>query len=82
MPQLIDDEHKKQAGQVKELLSAYREAEDLINIGAYVRGSNPKVDQAIAYREKIRDFLCQDRVESVSWQQSKKALQELFLPID
>ena len=80
MPQLIDDEHKKQAAEVKELLSAYREAEDLINIGAYVRGSNPKVDLAIAYRGKIRTFLGQDRAESVSWQQSKKALQDLFLP--
>lgn len=78
MPQLIDAEHKEQAARVKELLSAYREAEDLINIGAYVQGSSPKVDQAIAYRDKIQTFLCQDRVESVSWQQSKKVLAELF----
>ena len=48
MPQLIDDGHKKQAAEVKELLSAYREAEDLINIGAYVRGSNSRWT-AIAY---------------------------------
>ena len=79
MPQLIDDDHKKEAGQVKELLSAYREAEDLINIGAYVDGSNPGVDRAIAYRDKIRSFLCQDRVESVSWQQSRKALEDLLV---
>ena len=79
MPQLIDDEHKKQAALVKELLSTYREAEDLINIGAYVDGSNPKVDQAIAYRDQIRSFLCQDRVESVSWQQSRSALEDLLV---
>ncbi|NLJ57152.1 MAG: flagellar protein export ATPase FliI [Firmicutes bacterium] len=78
MPQLIDAEHKKQAAEVKELLAVYRETEDLINIGAYVQGSNPRVDRAITYRDKIRAFLCQDQAESVSWRQSRQALQNLL----
>ena len=58
MPYLIDEDHKEKAAQVRELLSTYRESEDLINIGAYVRGSNPRVDRAIAYRDRLRKFLC------------------------
>ncbi len=78
MPYLIEEEHKEQASLVRDLLSAYKESEDLINIGAYVRGSNPRVDRAIAYRDSLRMFLCQDMSESVSWQQSKEALEALF----
>ena len=78
MPYLIDEDHKEKAAQVRELLSTYRESEDLINIGAYVRGSNPRVDRAIAYRDRLRKFLCQDMSESVSWQQSKEELAALF----
>ena len=78
MPYLIDEDHKEKAAQVRELLSTYRESEDLINIGAYVSGSNPRVDRAIAYRDRLRKFLCQDMSESVSWQQSKEELAALF----
>jgi flagellum-specific ATP synthase len=81
MPVVVDEEQRRQAGQVRELLSVYRESEDLINIGAYAKGSNPRVDQAIAYRDQLTEFLCQDLTESSSWQQSKAALlQALALP--
>ena len=56
MPFLIDEEHKSQASRVRDLLAAYRDSEDLINIGAYVKGSNPKVDMAIAYRDRMEVF--------------------------
>ena len=53
------------AGRLKELLSVYRRAEDLVNVGAYVAGSNPRIDEAIRKVDAIRGFLRQ-RPEEVS----------------
>ncbi|NUM87596.1 MAG: FliI/YscN family ATPase [Bdellovibrionales bacterium] len=53
-------EHVDLAAQMRELMSIYREAEDLINIGAYVRGSNPRIDRAIELNDFINRFLRQD----------------------
>ena len=47
------------AGKLKELLSVYRRAEDLVNVGAYVAGSNPRIDEALRKIEAIREFLRQ-----------------------
>ncbi|TAM61609.1 flagellar protein export ATPase FliI [bacterium] len=63
MPDVVDEVHLRAAGAVRDLLATYREAEDLINIGAYVPGSNAKVDLAIAKIESIRHFLRQDTYE-------------------
>ena len=41
------------------MMATYREAEDLINIGAYVKGSNPRIDEALKKWDSIRDFLRQ-----------------------
>ncbi len=78
MPYLVPLEHREHAGRVTELLAAYRDNEDLINIGAYVKGSNPGVDRAIAYRERIEQFLRQDLSQSVSWEESMQAFASLF----
>ncbi|MCL6558730.1 MAG: EscN/YscN/HrcN family type III secretion system ATPase, partial [Firmicutes bacterium] len=52
-------------------------AEDLINIGAYVSGSNPRIDEAIKYNEEIINFLKQDIFESSSFQETVERLQNL-----
>lgn len=52
-------EHQDSAAKLREWMAVYAQAEDLINIGAYSRGSNPKVDQAIAVNERINQFLRQ-----------------------
>lgn len=57
------EEHRLQAGRVRELLAAYEKAEDLINIGAYQTGSNRKIDLAIARHDEIISFLKQERGE-------------------
>lgn len=59
MPDITSEEHQAQAGKLRDLLASYRQAEDLINIGAYVAGSNPRVDEAIASNQGIVDFLRQ-----------------------
>ncbi|NGP87401.1 FliI/YscN family ATPase [Fodinibius halophilus] len=63
MPSIVTKEQRDLAGQVRDLITTYREAENLINIGAYVEGSNPKIDKAIAKREDLESFLIQDITE-------------------
>lgn len=60
MPNLVSQEKRELAGKVRDLIATYREAENLINIGAYVEGSNPKIDEAIEKRPKLESFLIQD----------------------
>lgn len=60
MNDVISSEHKEQAGRLREHLAVYQDAKDLIDIGAYVQGSNPRIDRAIAHMEQIRDFLRQN----------------------
>ncbi len=60
MLQLVSPEHRKSAGKIRELLSAYKQSEDLINIGAYVSGSNPTIDEAIRKIKAINAYLQQD----------------------
>jgi flagellum-specific ATP synthase len=59
MRAVTSKEHQEWAGKIKDWISAYAQAEDLINIGAYVRGSNPRIDQAIFAMERIQGFLRQ-----------------------
>ena len=50
---------QKAMGIVRRLMATYEESEDMINIGAYVKGTNPGIDEAIGKHEAIRDFLVQ-----------------------
>lgn len=59
MKDVVDEQHRGAALYLKQLLAAFAEMEDLINIGAYVEGSNQEVDVARAMMPKIREFLCQ-----------------------
>jgi FliI/YscN family ATPase len=58
--QLSSPDHAKHARAVRGALSAYRQAEDLIQLGAYVAGSNPQLDKAIQARPQMLEFLRQD----------------------
>ena len=62
------------AGRVRELLATYQRAEDLINIGAYQAGSNPKVDEAIARYDQMIAYLRQNRAEMIESQQAVEQL--------
>ncbi len=57
---VIEDDHKNWSRTFQELLATYRESEDLINIGAYSQGSNPRVDLAIEHIEDFNRFLRQE----------------------
>lgn len=70
MPVITTSDHRKAAQKVLDVLSTYREAEDLINIGAYVKGSNPKIDDALKRIDTIRAFLRQESDESEAFEKS------------
>jgi flagellum-specific ATP synthase len=59
MRSVSSPEHAGWAGQIREWLATYAQAEDLINIGAYVKGTSPRIDQAVHVHDKIREFLRQ-----------------------
>ncbi|QEK12277.1 flagellar protein export ATPase FliI [Crassaminicella thermophila] len=59
MPNIVDDEHRKLSDKFKNMLAVYKEAEDIINIGAYVKGSNPKIDNAISMIDELNSYLKQ-----------------------
>jgi flagellum-specific ATP synthase len=59
MPEIVEKNHKAASSQLRDSLATFREAEDLINIGAYVAGSNPRIDYAIKHIEAINSFLKQ-----------------------
>jgi flagellum-specific ATP synthase len=77
MPDIVSEKHRKSAEKIIDLLATFREAEDLINIGAYVRGSNPKIDKAIQMIDKIREFLKQDVKDKAEFEDSVNRLIEL-----
>ncbi|MBO6537106.1 MAG: FliI/YscN family ATPase [Balneolaceae bacterium] len=64
MPKIVTKEQRVTSMKARELLATYREAEDLINIGAYVKGSNPKIDNAIKKHPDLESFLIQDMDQS------------------
>lgn len=65
MPKVATKEHKIVASHLRDLLAAYKESEDLITVGAYARGSNPKVDKAIVIYDDLINLLRQ-QVEEAS----------------
>jgi FliI/YscN family ATPase len=67
MPEVTAVEHRTLAGQVREWLATIRGCEDLVNVGAYVAGSNPRIDTALGRREIVEAFLRQpaDRHEDL-----------------
>jgi flagellum-specific ATP synthase len=60
MRNIVSTDHVKLSFRFRELLATYAEAEDLINVGAYKNGSNPKIDLAIKLMDKINQYLRQD----------------------
>ena len=74
MKEVVDDEHFVKSGKFRDLLAAYNEAEDLINIGAYVKGSNPRIDEAILKHNDMIDFLRQSIDESFDFESSKQMM--------
>jgi flagellum-specific ATP synthase len=77
MPDVTDVEHRRKAGQVRDWMAAIRDSEDLVSVGAYVAGSNPRIDDARSRRETIDEFLCQSSDTLCGFTDSVEALHRL-----
>ena len=77
MPDVTDVTHREKAGMVRAWMASIRDTEDLVSVGAYVPGSNPKVDEARARADAIDSFLCQPADTLCGFADASKALQEL-----
>lgn len=78
MPDVTSDEHRQAAGKIRNLLAVYKKNEDLINIGAYVRGSDKNCDQAIEMMDKINAFLRQKTSDKFEYQNTVNELINLI----
>jgi flagellum-specific ATP synthase len=74
MNEVVTPEHLQAAQNMRALMATYRDAEDLIHIGAYVKGSSKRIDAAIAKIDAINDFLCQGIFEVDTYDVTKKKL--------
>lgn len=78
MNQITDEEQLKYAEKVKSLLAIYEENSELIHIGAYKRGSDSEIDEAIHYHPQILSFLKQGINEFESYNKAIEKMKQLF----
>lgn len=77
MPEVTTKEHRENAGKIRNLLAVHKKNEDLINIGAYVKGTDPKCDEAILKMDRINAFLRQGLDEYTPYEQVVEALSKI-----
>lgn len=78
MSSIVTDEHKALSGKLKNVMAVYQEAEDLINIGAYKKGSNKEIDYAIEKIDDVNEFLRQRTHEKFQFEEIYQMLEALF----
>lgn len=79
---IADSEHKSAAGKMRTLLSMYRENKDLIDVGMYQTGSNPKLDMAIELMPQINGFLQQRTSDSVNMEGTIQTLKDMMRNVE
>jgi flagellum-specific ATP synthase len=77
MRDIVPERQSELAGKIRGVIAQYRDSEDLINIGAYAAGSNPKIDYAVSRIEPINNFLKQGMNQSASLEESLAEMGEL-----
>ncbi len=71
---VCDQEHREAVGEIRSVMATYRRSEDLINIGAYTRGSNADIDRAIEMVNPVREYLRQGMEEPATFEQARGRL--------
>ncbi|MBO8430480.1 FliI/YscN family ATPase [Spirochaetes bacterium] len=82
MSSIVTPEHKAAAGKMRQLLALYRENKDLIDVGMYQPGSNPRLDVAIQMNKPINDFLQQRTSDIVSMDTTIQTLVDMMKDVD
>ncbi len=78
MTELVTEEHRGAAGKLRSLMATYRNNEDLINIGAYVAGSNPQIDASIRMNGLINEFACQGVYDKAPYNETIAKLEAMI----
>ena len=78
MVDVVPEQQVLTSNMIRDVLATYNEAEDLINIGAYVKGSNPKIDYAQSKVDDVNGFLVQKIEEKSDYKSSTSRLNDLF----
>jgi flagellum-specific ATP synthase len=82
MYEIVSPEHTRAASALRASLSVYYENFDLISIGAYKAGTNPKIDNAIANIDRINSFLMQNIGEKAPFEETVKRMLEIQKAVD
>ncbi len=78
MVEVVPESHRQTAAKLRNILSIYTKNEDLISIGAYKAGTNPKLDDAISKIDKVNEFLMQGINESFTLQESVQMMEKIL----
>ena len=78
MVEIVSPEHRKLAGQLRDIMGVYEKNADLVSIGAYKAGTNPKLDHALSKIDSINQFLMQGVDESFSHEESLEQLRRIL----
>ena len=78
MVELVSKEHQQLASRLRDILSVYARNADLVNIGAYKHGSNPRLDYALQRIDDINDFLKQDIHAAFTYDQTIAAMKKIL----
>lgn len=78
MTEIVSSEHRALASEMRDILSLYDQNEDLISIGAYKAGTNPKLDHAIAKIQQINDFLTQQIEERYTLEETVQMMKKIL----
>ncbi|MCI9443154.1 MAG: flagellar protein export ATPase FliI [Oscillospiraceae bacterium] len=78
MVEIVSDEHRQLAGKLRDVMSVYEKNADLVSIGAYKAGTNPKLDNALNKMDAINRFLMQGINEAFSYDESLKQLRKIM----
>jgi FliI/YscN family ATPase len=77
MPDVTTVDHRLKAGMVRDWMATLRDSEDLVSVGAYVAGSNARIDEALAKRDVVESFLRQPADDLVSLEDARASLEAL-----
>jgi flagellum-specific ATP synthase len=77
MPMIATPEHRQAAGKIRDLIATYQHSEDLISIGAYVPGNNPRLDLAVSLKGEIDALLKQEIDENAPFEETLERLQAI-----
>ena len=78
MPDCNTDDENRIVSKARSLLASYEEMADMIRLGAYRKGSDPKIDEAIVYYSSLEEFLSQDKNEKIKIEEGYQKLTEIL----